>query len=606
MSSYPAPNFDTIPEAMRRMAHWVCWKSETPAGGDRRTKVPYRINGGKASSTDPSSWSGFHAVKRAYERGGYDGVGFMFSESDDLIFIDRDHCYGEDGSLSADAAALVASLGTYAERSPNDGLHLFARGTLSGDWHRKDNTEIYWTGRFSTITGNHLAGTPANPQFVNGPLDALYASLAPQPREKPGVGLPEETRGPALSDEEVIRRASACSYGPAFTALLAGDTSAYDGDESAADLALCGYLAFWCGNDATQIDRIFRGTGLLRPKWDSRRGGETYGARTIARAWSSEVYAPQPREKPGVGLPEEMEAQIQALRAELAAARMTIAAQARTLDEQRALLERIEAEGQGQEIGRLREEVALWKARYRAVIAVAECPDLSHKDKTVTALALELSGTVRAPPAFGKAPTPMEPVHVRMGELERKAGIATGGAAPSLRKAQALGFLTRVETYVDAKRPGESGPAEPRMHIAIGPGTGVIDKKLREDQRAKEAESRRLAREAKERREAADLAAETERRLAQARAAGGCLCGGELLPTGYVCADPACLVHYTPADVLALPDHAHKEHTWDTAPPRPEIPTPRKSADRSYVSIPREKPGVGPPGGYGPAEKDPF
>jgi hypothetical protein len=460
--------------------------------------------------------------------------------------------------------------------------------------------EIYASGRFSTITGDRLPSSPPDVAFVNGPLDALYASLAPQPREKQGVGIQEETGAVALTDEEVIRRAAACSYGPAFTALLAGDTSAYGGDESAADLALCGYLAFWCGNDAAQIDRIFRRSGLFRPKWESRRGHETYGARTLARAWSAEVYSSQPREKQGVGIQERNE-ELQALRAELAAARMTITAQAAKLDEQETLLARIDAEGRGAELERLREEVALWKARYRTLVAVAECPDLSHKDRTVTAVALELSGVVRAPPSFGTVAAPMEPVHVRMGELEKRAGIAAGGAAPSLKKAAALGFLTRTVDWEDRKRP--DGSAEPRMRVAIGPGTGVVDGKLREEQRTKEAVARRLAREAKERREAADLAAAAERRLAAERAEAGCLCGGDLLPTGYVCADPACLVHYSPAEVNALPAHTRRPLMGgDTvlprpvaASPRPESPTPEKTPDRSNTYIPPVFRGVGPP-----------
>ena len=34
----------------------------------------------------------------------------------------------------------------------------------------------------------------------------------------------------------------------------------------------------------TQIDRLFRQSGLMRKKWDAQRGGETYGARTVAEA----------------------------------------------------------------------------------------------------------------------------------------------------------------------------------------------------------------------------------------------------------------------------------------------------------------------------------
>jgi putative DNA primase/helicase len=72
--------------------------------------------------------------------------------------------------------------------------------------------------------------------------------------------------------------------------LWAGDTSAYrDGDNdgySEADLALCSLLAFWCEPNEERIDRLFRQSGLYRPKWDKRHYGDgrTYGQGTIANA----------------------------------------------------------------------------------------------------------------------------------------------------------------------------------------------------------------------------------------------------------------------------------------------------------------------------------
>ena len=47
---------------------------------------------------------------------------------------------------------------------------------------------------------------------------------------------------------------------------------------------MCNHLAFWTGRDADQVDRLFRQSGLYRPKWDHRHGRDTYGALTIAKA----------------------------------------------------------------------------------------------------------------------------------------------------------------------------------------------------------------------------------------------------------------------------------------------------------------------------------
>ena len=88
-----------------------------------------------------------------------------------------------------------------------------------------------------------------------------------------------------LSDEELIAKASAAKNGDKFRRLWQGDISGY-GSHSEADLALCGLLAYWCGNDPGRVDQLFRQSGLFRPKWDSQRGNQTYGAITIAHALS--------------------------------------------------------------------------------------------------------------------------------------------------------------------------------------------------------------------------------------------------------------------------------------------------------------------------------
>jgi len=59
-------------------------------------------------------------------------------------------------------------------------------------------------------------------------------------------------------------------------------------------MALCCLLAFWTGGDRTQMDHLFRQSGLLREKWDEVHyaDGSTYGEKTIERAiaTTSEFY----------------------------------------------------------------------------------------------------------------------------------------------------------------------------------------------------------------------------------------------------------------------------------------------------------------------------
>lgn len=87
--------------------------------------------------------------------------------------------------------------------------------------------------------------------------------------------------------------------GAAIRALLDGDASAQGGDHSSADMALCNHLAFWCAGDEARMDRIFRASGLMRDKWDSGRGGTTYGRQTIERAVANATEFYRPRQLRG-------------------------------------------------------------------------------------------------------------------------------------------------------------------------------------------------------------------------------------------------------------------------------------------------------------------
>jgi putative DNA primase/helicase len=96
-----------------------------------------------------------------------------------------------------------------------------------------------------------------------------------------------------LSDDSVIEKAKAAKICVAFAKLWEGDISGYP-SQSEADLAFCSYLAFWCGRDIAQMNRLFRRSGLYRDKWDRPQSGSTYGQITLEKAVSlcSSTYQP--------------------------------------------------------------------------------------------------------------------------------------------------------------------------------------------------------------------------------------------------------------------------------------------------------------------------
>jgi hypothetical protein len=97
----------------------------------------------------------------------------------------------------------------------------------------------------------------------------------------PQAGLP-----PEAADEALVAKACRAGkgIGKEFAKLWRGDTSDHGGDHSKADAALCRMLAFWTRKNRHWMDRIFRKSGLMRPKWDEVRGRTTYGAKTISYA----------------------------------------------------------------------------------------------------------------------------------------------------------------------------------------------------------------------------------------------------------------------------------------------------------------------------------
>ncbi|MFI5329905.1 MAG: phage/plasmid primase, P4 family [Desulfobaccales bacterium] len=133
------------------------------------------------------------------------------------------------------------------------------------------------------MTGYYLSGTPTVIQDRQAELEALHREIFGETQEKP-----QEPSRPTipldLSDQELIDKAHRGQFGDEFAALWRGDISRFDNDDSKADYHLCKSLAWWTGKDPDRMDRVFRQSGLRRPKWDRRTGGTTYGARTIEKA----------------------------------------------------------------------------------------------------------------------------------------------------------------------------------------------------------------------------------------------------------------------------------------------------------------------------------
>lgn len=280
-----------FPQALRDLEQWVVWRLEHRPNEKKPTKVPYNaMTGAKAESDNTLTWTSFDNACRALLASSYNGLGFMFSEYDPYAGVDFDECVAI-GLTDSQRLAWMQSLNSYSEYSySGTGIHTIVLGQLP-DGGRKSNkhqVEMYDQLRFFVVTGDHIEGTPTVVCARQAELSALHDVIFPAKPQAPTTHKTVDTAAIPQDDQELLKRMFAARNGADIEALWRGNLSAYNNDESAADLALCNHLAFYTGRDPERMDRLFRQSGLFRDKWDrNARTGETYGAGTIARAIAS-------------------------------------------------------------------------------------------------------------------------------------------------------------------------------------------------------------------------------------------------------------------------------------------------------------------------------
>lgn len=327
--------YKNIPVEMKQLPQWVGFmlspinnKDGTVKinedGTPKMTKTPVDVHTfSGASSTKASQWAKFDEAVNAIGKtanvkgksGKVEGIGFVFRPQKDtdtgICGIDLDHIIDPNtGEINTAALEIIQAMDSYTEYSPSGtGVHIYYYGTNHPEWKCKFERvlgngtclEMYQTERYFTVTGR-VFGEPKPIAEREQQATEIQSRYAPKPTSPPlrkNVVVPElETfSNNLLSDSEVIDKASKSKSGTKFTALLSGDMSEYNNDQSRADQALCNILAFWCSGDTRQMDRIFRNSGLMREKWDEKRGANTYGEITLneAVAKCKEFYDPNYR-----------------------------------------------------------------------------------------------------------------------------------------------------------------------------------------------------------------------------------------------------------------------------------------------------------------------
>lgn len=283
------PNFEAIPNELKQLPQWVLWRAIERKG--KITKTPFSVTGSFASTTNPNTWASFQNVYEAFQTGQYDGIGFVFTSSDDYIGLDLDGHF-KDGEFTTKISSFLSNY-SYTEISPSGtGLHIIFKGKLPEGTNSKnttENMEIYSDGRYFTFTGEIVGNNNKilNHQNVISNIAKKYFFQNKKPITTNRAAEQAQTVDD-IDDSDLFNIMFNSKQGQAIQRLFNGDTSEHNSDHSSADQALCNHLAFYTAKNAVRMDNLFRQSGLYRDKWDKKHSvnGQTYGEITIQKAIS--------------------------------------------------------------------------------------------------------------------------------------------------------------------------------------------------------------------------------------------------------------------------------------------------------------------------------
>lgn len=260
---------------------------------DGNKKIPIDDRGSPIDAHDPINWRPRELCGPVH--------GFVLT-GDGYFLLDLDQCGDGAGAWSPQAMAILGMFPTAAREvsSSGRGLHVLGRcdvAALADRRHKWEGwLEFYTSGRVVTFGPGGWAGDPESDHT------AALLRLVPQRPARPDLTA-TAGQSPA-TDEQVLERmlkaaganarfgggatpadlwnANPVKLGESYPTSTPGQ--AYDA--SLADSALMTHLAFWTHRDPEQMDRLFRRSGLMRPKYGDRldyRESTINGAISVTR-----------------------------------------------------------------------------------------------------------------------------------------------------------------------------------------------------------------------------------------------------------------------------------------------------------------------------------
>jgi putative DNA primase/helicase len=233
-----------VPEELQDRRQWCLWK----IGGDR--KIPLSPWGGYASCTDPKTWGTFDQAEEVFLKNANVCRGFNLAMGDGLAGMDLDDVV-TGGTVSPLMTLFLNHLGSYPEFSPSGtGLHSFFLCDREHENRKTHAVELYFQAHFLSVTGDVFEGRDRLRTADVG-AERILTALRPRKPLLPRVPLKEIPE----SDSELLEKMFASRVGGKIRRLWDGECCHKTPSES--DMALMGYLAYWCGGNTDRMIALF-------------------------------------------------------------------------------------------------------------------------------------------------------------------------------------------------------------------------------------------------------------------------------------------------------------------------------------------------------------
>jgi hypothetical protein len=288
IEAHEHPNLALVPVQLKQKPNWVRWKLEEVNG--RLTKIPYQLNGNKASSANPETWNTYDNIVKGAVIDRTQGIGIMTDGT--FIGFDLDGCLNPQTRELAKWAQKIVDACGYVEITPSGtGVRGYVAGTLLPGRRRfaidvavgfgdKVGIEAYSEKRFFTVTGERLGSSSsliADPNAIYELCETASREYAAQKR-KTAQGFQVDDKDSSVQFHPVLgtvvtSKLAVLMYGQVtsqkpFVIKDEHGNEVTAPSQSEADMSLATLLAMKHGDDADAIDTEFRESSLYRPKWD--------------------------------------------------------------------------------------------------------------------------------------------------------------------------------------------------------------------------------------------------------------------------------------------------------------------------------------------------